>query len=287
MANIFGFTIPDSPAALLVTYGAGALIRVQSSPTEGGTYGEVDTLPIETGVDTYVVYDPDGISSTWYRIRYEAEAGSPAGSYADPFQPMQLESVYASLAQFEAFIRDADTSDRDIKLLALDASSRAIDRATGRTFSLAGSATARYFTPFYRDHRYVISIDDTFDAAPTLQYDSLNDGTWGEPITDFALHPLNAPGRGKPFTEIVLGRGVYAPLRSNSVEVTAEWGWSAVPLTITTACLLQASRFFKRRDAPFGVAGNAELGSQMRLLAKVDPDVELMVNTYRRWWAAA
>jgi hypothetical protein len=70
------------------------------------------------------------------------------------------------------------------------------------------------------------------------------------------------------------------------VQVTATWGWTAVPATIKKATLLQASRFYKRRDAPFGVAGSPDMGSEMRLLAKVDPDVEVMLGDYRRKWGA-
>lgn len=59
-----------------------------------------------------------------------------------------------------------------------------------------------------------------------------------------------------------------------------------VPDSIKLACLLQASRFFIRREAPFGIAGSPEAGSELRLLAKVDPDVEVILGPYRSWWGA-
>jgi hypothetical protein len=43
---------------------------------------------------------------------------------------------------------------------------------------------------------------------------------------------------------------------------------------------MQASRLLSRRDAPFGIAGSPEMGSEMRLLAKLDPDVDLLVQPY-------
>jgi hypothetical protein len=73
----------------------------------------------------------------------------------------------------------------------------------------------------------------------------------------------------------------------DSVEVAALWGWTSVPPTIMQANLIQAARFLKRRDAPFGVAGSLELGSEIRLLSKLDPDVALMVGAYKRNWGAA
>ena len=70
------------------------------------------------------------------------------------------------------------------------------------------------------------------------------------------------------------------------MKVTARWGWAAVPSTIKQATLLQASRLLARRDAPFGIAGSPDVGSEIRLLARVDPDVAVAVAPYRRWWGA-
>lgn len=54
--------------------------------------------------------------------------------------------------------------------------------------------------------------------------------------------------------------------------------FSPVPKPVSIATKLQASRWYKRRDAPFGVAGSPELGSELRLLPKLDPDVEVLLN---------
>jgi hypothetical protein len=53
-----------------------------------------------------------------------------------------------------------------------------------------------------------------------------------------------------------------------------------VPASVKLAALLQATRLFKRKEAPFGVAGSLELGSELRLLAKLDPDVEMLLGGY-------
>jgi hypothetical protein len=60
---------------------------------------------------------------------------------------------------------------------------------------------------------------------------------------------------------------------------------AAVPDGIVMACLLQSSRWYKRRDAPFGIAGSDSLNVSIRL-AKVDPDVAVLLSTYRRRWGA-
>lgn len=62
---------------------------------------------------------------------------------------------------------------------------------------------------------------------------------------------------------------------------------STVPAGVNTATLIQAARFFKRRDSPYGVAGSPEMGSELRLQAKLDPDVYVMIKPYRAWWGAA
>lgn len=60
----------------------------------------------------------------------------------------------------------------------------------------------------------------------------------------------------------------------------------AVPVSIHFATLVQAARLVKRRDAPFGVVGSPEMGNELRLLARLDPDVEVLVANHRVWWAA-
>jgi len=207
---------------------------------------------------------------------------------------MALRPDYATLAEFKTFLRipiDAQGGDNDddaLLTIALNAASRAVETATNRQFGLNGSAVARLFTPRYDSslHRYVVQIDDLMTiTALVVKTDRDNDGVYEETITDYALSPANSDG--KPWTDIVFGQGVMVSTAAGSLEVTADWGWTTVPDTIKLATLLQAARLFKRRDAPFGIAGSLDLGSELRLFAKVDPDVEVLLRSFRRWWAAA
>ena len=58
-------------------YGAGAVVRVQTSATQAGTYADVSgtgstpTLALVTLIRAYTGYDPNGTVSSWYRTRYE------------------------------------------------------------------------------------------------------------------------------------------------------------------------------------------------------------------------
>lgn len=284
MSNLFTIDIPDSPAALLVTYGEGALIRVQSCPTEDGTFGDIPnpTQPILAGVTTYPVYDADGVPNDFYRFRYEAADGDPVGSFSLATQPVAETSVYASLALFKAYVRTESTDEDEILGLALASASRAIDRATNRTFSLAlTDLEERYFTA----ERGIARIDDLMDPTGLIvSYDSAQDQTYSTTLdaADYYLAPIGALTHGKPYTHIYLRTGL-----SGGIKVSALWGWDAIPLGIQQACLLQASRIWARRNSPYGIAGSPELGNEIRLLSKLDPDVEMLVADYRRWWSAA
>jgi hypothetical protein len=287
LANLFALALPDSAAALLVTYGAGALIRVQSSPTEAGSYGDVVTIPIVSGVSVYPVYDPDGVAGSYYKYRYEASDGDPAGTYSAAFQPVAgQQGLYASSAELKHYARipDDDTVDDAELALALDTASRLIDKACRRQFGkVSSSATRTYTARWSRSwQRYIVEIDDIYDDDVVTV---TSDGT---AVTNFVLEPRNAEADGKPYTTLMFGSGVTISCLRNGIAVTStRYGWLAVPSAIKNATLLQASRIVKRRDSPFGIAGSPDMGNEMRLLARLDPDVAVMVKPYYRWWAAA
>jgi hypothetical protein len=118
-------------------------------------------------------------------------------------------------------------------------------------------------------------------------------------ITDYTLYPKNALSKGGVYERahfsLSLAASPYAPAywgpgRYSKIDLVIDglWGWTAVPTSVKQATMLQATRLAARRDSPFGVAGSPSEGSELRLLAKVDPDVETVIGKkYRReWWAA-
>lgn len=192
---------------------------------------------------------------------------------------------YVSVEQLRNFVRIGDTDDDTQLSYAIAAASRAIDRLCNRQFGIVDAPEERQYTAYWdrRRCRWVVETDDLMTTTG-LTF-TVSAGT----ITDYRLEPVNAPQKGRPWERLVV-------LPSSSVEpstdefgasIEALWGWSDVPLPIQQGTLLQASRFFTRRNSPFGIAGSPELGSEMRLLAKVDPDVAVSVGPYKRWWAAA
>lgn len=190
---------------------------------------------------------------------------------------------YAGSAKEYLRIPTADTQDDARLALDVEAASRAIDRATGRQFGQDEELTTRLYTPEYdcTIGQWIVRIDDLMSVADLV----VTSG--GTELTTVTPWPLNALADGRPYTELRFGSTVPTDRTEGGVSVLERFGWTAIPTTIKDATLLQMARFFKRSDAPFGVAGSPEAGSELRLLAKVDPDVAVMVSDYvRRWFAA-
>lgn len=188
---------------------------------------------------------------------------------------------YVTATELKNFLRITDAVD-DVELgFAITAASRAIDRATNRQFGLVAAPEARTYTAYWDKTRckYVVYVDDFMTTTGLALAD--DDGV---AITDYTLKPENADKEGVPWTHIVINAGGNS--REDGLAATIKWGWTATPVPVKQASLLQSSRFFNRRNAPFGVAGSPELGSEMRLLEKVDPDVAVALGPYKRWWAA-
>lgn len=193
---------------------------------------------------------------------------------------------YVLATALRSYLRIDDTDD-DVEIaLAITAASRAVDRAAHRQFGQVDAAEDRTYVAEWdrRRARWVVSIDD-LQAATDLVV-TVDAGA----INSFTLEPLNAAQLGRPYELLVVGLDSAVSPIGGEHQVTLNsdlWGWAAVPEPVEQATLIQAARFFKRRDAPFGVAGSPDLGSELRLLAKVDPDVAVVLSSYQRWWAAA
>lgn len=187
---------------------------------------------------------------------------------------MALSPDYCSLAELKNFLRISDAADDAELAVAITAASRAIDHACNRQFGKTD--TAETWTFYYDTNQNIINVPDIASLTGF--------GLAGYTSAGFTFHPQNALVRGRPIEGLVPISTTSITPTDDTITVTAVWGWPSVPTGIKQATLLQASRFFKRRDAPFGVAGSAELGSELRLLERLDPDVGVLVGVYRRHW---
>jgi hypothetical protein len=194
---------------------------------------------------------------------------------------------YVAMAELADFVRIIDGLD-DIQLgYAITAASRAVDATTGRQFGQVDTAEARFYTAHYDQarSRWRVPVDDLMSASGlVVAVDVDGDGTYPDVVVSPLLRPANAAQTGWPWTEVVVpvSSAVQPTATEAAVSVTAGWGWSSVPVAVAEATLLQASRLLARRDSPFGIAGSPDAGSEMRLLARVDPDVAVTLEPYKR-----
>lgn len=176
---------------------------------------------------------------------------------------------YIEAATLKGVIGIDDTIDDTAIGLAITAASRVIDQFCGRQFGQVAAVQDRTYDVEWDGFGLVVAIDDLMTDTGLLV-----DG-----VTTTELLPRNAPQNDRPWTQLSVSGGVA---RGDAVVVTAQWGWTIVPVTVQQATLTQALRILKRKDAPFGVAGSPQDGSEVRLLAKVDPDVAVALAPYRR-----
>lgn len=180
---------------------------------------------------------------------------------------MALGASYAQLAELRsrAGIDAADTSHDTELTEKLAGASREVERFCHRQFNDAGEVSTRVYRP---ETSCLVEVDDfhtttglivATDEGDTGAYST----TWA--ATDYQLEPLNGVVDGEtgwPWYDITAVAGRYFPRghRRASVQVTAQWGWAAVPAPVKDACLIVAAESFKLREAPFGVAGFGEFG---------------------------
>jgi hypothetical protein len=182
---------------------------------------------------------------------------------------------YVTTSDVKTYLNVTDTLDDTLLGVWATAASRAVDRVTNRQFGKLSVAAARtYRRPAYYNPTtslWQVDIDDVADLTGLLV------GGVAYASSGAVLLPDNAPADSRPWTALGFTTCPTSPL-----VVTAIYGWASVPTQVTAACYLQAARWNFRRNAPAGVAGSPDQGSEVRLLAKLDPDVATTLVGLRR-----
>lgn len=204
---------------------------------------------------------------------------------------MTITHGYCTLDEIKERVGVVDTNDDDALELAVEAASREIDGWCNRRFFLDTVATARtYLTPYLYAPACVElrgKMWHDFDPAtvPVVQSDDSGDGTFSSTWTagtDYLLEPLTyAEMEAEPQNTIrLLGSRflLVSQFGRPQLQVTAKWGWPAVPTAVKHACEIVAVDLFKSKDAPFGVAGTNDFGF---LRVKDNPMARTLLNPYR------
>jgi hypothetical protein len=160
---------------------------------------------------------------------------------------------------------------------ALDAGKAWIDWFTGRTFGLSPAATVRVTAAATLD---AVPVADLHSTSPGVEVDTAGDRTFATTLTadQYSLEPYGGP----PFDTLrawplpPTGTEPYVFVPGELVRITGVWGYvderGRCPAPVAEANLLLGARWFKRREAPFGVLQQAELDA-FQVLPRQDADV--------------
>jgi hypothetical protein len=189
---------------------------------------------------------------------------------------------YCTLSELKArlTIDTLDTQDDAMLEACIEGASRQVDAFTGTRFYQASET--RYYTALDGGS---VAVDDC-TAVSALAQDLQLNRSYSDTFTtdDYELAPDNATLAGKPYQQILLKplatKGFLLDRRA--IKVTGTFGYAAsAPPAVKQATMLLAAALFRRKDAPFGIAGGGEVGQAIQLAA-MDPQAKLLLMPFRR-----
>ena len=289
MAIILRISV-DNPSELLNAgaYGAGAVMRVQSSATEAGVYADISgtgstpTVALVATTRAYTGYDPAGTTTTWYRTRYENAGGTILGDWSDSFQ-----TGVGGLTSLDAVKRDleklsTDTTVDDILLDYITEISDYIHGHTQRSF-LPDTTTVYLFDGYDAvDRGRSILVPQGVQSLTTLEVASNTGGSFTTlASTDFFLRPsVQDRSPGWPATEVRLsdtGSLPYFYPGIANIQATGVFGFASVPARIEGIARRTVVRAFASRQAgqadALGVGGDGGAPLVSQYLSKRDREV--------------
>lgn len=196
-----------------------------------------------------------------------------------------MPNLLVSRAQFQARIDSGgnfNSAENTAHDSILEAVSRAVELHCNRTFySLA--ATTRVFTAEWPDLLVVPDLVSVTTLATDEDGDQTCERTWG--AADYELYPWNASDTGWPYTEVHVSTatgsaGYTFPTGQKGVSITGTWGWSAVPLPVYEAVMLESLRLNEQQSSPSGVIQNNAGG--MEIIPGLHPSTVRMLAPYVR-----
>lgn len=194
-----------------------------------------------------------------------------------------LGGPYATLAQLKAQMGIADsntTQDATLTRRLLSASAD-INSWTHRQFGRTEVATPRFFS----GGQSGVDVHDfwTLDDFAITSYINGVVGVSAWDVSSLSILPLDGIVNqvpGWPYNRIETAHVSHPLYQASSygwtVQVTAKWGWAAIPDNVVTSCLMLAVTDDKAKDAPFGVAGFGDYAVRIRQ----NPMVEEKLKDY-------
>lgn len=199
---------------------------------------------------------------------------------------MAIGDAYATAAEYRTAIGRTDAGDDAQILLDLNAISRFLEGKLERFFNKDTAAVARTYIP--SENVSSLRVDDLAAAPTSILVDDDFDGEFDDETalasSDYELRPLNADKgpEARPFTRIALtpwgGRAMF--YKGIRVQVTAQWGWPAVPQAIKTATIHLCA--ILRLETPRATKRVVELDTVMEASPDAQSIIRQLTDDYRR-----
>ncbi|MAW27002.1 MAG: hypothetical protein CL498_03305 [Actinobacteria bacterium] len=204
------------------------------------------------------------------------------------------DTQYVDKDDLKAYIGLTGTAQDNNIDTAIDSACRLIDSICGRKFSQDESVVVKTFTP--KSSIYLDTPDISTTTGLIVKLDDNDDGTFETTLTlntDYIVEPTNprvikitgGTTYYEPYNKITIldtrSSERFDPTIKNNIQITAKWGYSAVPEDIKTATLIQALRYFKRKDTPFNTYGDINTGVS-ELFSRLDPDVQTILKGHKK-----
>lgn len=181
--------------------------------------------------------------------------------------------------------------DNDLSMeIAIEVAGQEISDYCGRDFARTTGQT-RYFTARCTSHL----LTDDILAVTALRTDADGDGVFETTLssTAYLLAPYNAAAGiyPAPYTSVLIPgySSGSLPTFERGVQIVGDWGYAtAVPPIVKKACLFQAARSYRAKDAPFGTVGGRDFGQAFQSAGNenaagmsLHPFVRRMLDFYR------
>lgn len=201
-----------------------------------------------------------------------------------------LSDAYASVETYRYVTGKTGISDDAEILTDLKAVSRYIEGKLGRFFTKDAAAATRVFSVPYSSDK--LSVGDLAAVPTSIKIDTNNDGSFADEtalaVTDYELHPINAPLRPEPwpYTDIVLTswgtKGSWsAPSR---VQVVSIFGWPAVPASIARATIHLAA--ILRLESPRATSRISEIEGTFEASREAQGIIKELMQQYKTYFFA-
>jgi len=205
---------------------------------------------------------------------------------------MTLVNAYCALNDVATRVGIDDFEDDQTLEAAITSACRAMDLAYGQFWYDSGTATARVYRPSSNYYALVDPFSTTVGLI--IKTDDDDDGTFETTWTasDYELDLFGgqmANIMSAPYDRInAVGSRLFPPFaavypyRRRTLQVTAQWGWAAVPQSVKESAKILAVDLWKRKDVAFGIqTGTVEFGG-LRIGRDVMAQVQSLMQPFNR-----